>query len=75
MDTRSMYGLGSHLRQLVSAHVAARSGAMDILDDVWLPKWLDRRLNRTTKRDRRRFLRAERAEEKPPMGKDASQDW
>lgn len=48
---------------------------MDILDDVWLPKWLDRRLSWTTNRDQRRLLRAERAEEKPPAGKDASQDW
>ena len=70
-----MFGLGSNLRQLVSAHLSARSGAMDILDDVWLPKWLDRRLSRTTNRDQRRFMRAERAAEKPPVGQDASQDW
>ena len=48
---------------------------MDILDDVWLPKWLDRRLKVTSNRDRRRFLRAERAAEEPPVGKDASKDW
>ncbi len=70
-----MHDLGSNLQQLVSAHLSARSGAMDILDDVWLPKWLDRRLGRTAKRDRRRLLRAERAEEQPPVGKDASRDW
>jgi hypothetical protein len=70
-----MFGEGSHLRQLVAAHLSARYGAMDILDDVWLPKWLDRRLGWTTNRDRRRFLRAGRAAEKPPVGKDASQDW
>lgn len=70
-----MNGLGSHLQQLVSAHLSARYGAMDILDDAWLPKWLDRRLNWTANRDRRRMLRSERAEERPPVGKDASQDW
>jgi hypothetical protein len=48
---------------------------MDILDEVWLPKWLDRRFHRTENRDRRQFLRAERAHEHEPIGKDATKDW
>jgi hypothetical protein len=63
------------LHDALNAVVLGVGHRLEVLDDVWLPKWLDRRLNRTTNRDRRRFLRTERAEEKPPVGKDASQDW
>jgi hypothetical protein len=48
---------------------------MDKFDAVWLPKWLDRRGTWTANRDQRRLLRAERAIEKPPKGKDATKGW
>ncbi|MFO7531909.1 MAG: hypothetical protein R6W93_05570 [Candidatus Limnocylindrales bacterium] len=63
------------LRDILTAHFAAWAGRMDILDDVWLPKWLDRRVRWTEVRDRRRFLRAERMHEHEPAGKDATKDW
>jgi hypothetical protein len=63
------------LRSILTAHVSAWAGRMDILDDVWLPKWLDRRVRWSENRDRARFLRAERAREQDPIGKDATKDW
>jgi hypothetical protein len=63
------------LRDILTAHFSAWAGRMDILDDVWLPKWLDRHGRRTANRDRRRFVRAEHIHEHEPVGKDASQDW
>lgn len=48
---------------------------MDILDDVWLPKWLDRRWGISRKRDRRRFEHVEHARAREPVGKDATKDW
>jgi hypothetical protein len=63
------------LRTILTAHFSSWYGAMDILDEVWMPRWLDHRLHRTKNRDQRHFQRAERAGEKPPVGKDASQDW
>ncbi len=63
------------LRNILTAHFSAWAGRMDILDEVWLPRWLDRRFHRTENRDRRQFLRAERAHEHEPIGKDATKDW
>ncbi len=48
---------------------------MDILDDVWLPKWLDRRWGVSARRDRRRLARSEGASRREPVGKDATEDW
>lgn len=63
------------LRDILTAHFSSWAGRMDILDDVWLPKWLDRRMRWTENRDRTRFLHAERARERDPIGKDATKDW
>jgi hypothetical protein len=63
------------LRNILTSHFSAWYGGMDILDEIWLPKWLDRRLDWTKKRDERQHRHVERLEEAPPVGKDATQDW
>jgi hypothetical protein len=63
------------LRDILTAHFSSWAGRMDILDDVWLPKWLDRRIHWTENRDRARLLQSERARERDPIGKDALKDW
>lgn len=63
------------LRNILTAHFSAWAGRMDILDEVWLPKWLDRRWHISARRDRRRHQLAERSWEHEPVGKDATKDW
>jgi hypothetical protein len=63
------------LRSILTAHFSSWAGRMDILDEVWVPKWLDRRWAISTRRDRRRLERSERTSETEPLGKDASKDW
>ena len=63
------------LRDILTAHFSARYGGMEILDDIWLPQWLDRRVDWTRKRDERRHRRVEHLAEAPPVGKDSTQDW
>jgi hypothetical protein len=63
------------LRNTLTAHFSSWAGRMEILDDVWLPKWLDRRWGISRKRDRQQFEHAEHAREREPVGKDATKDW
>jgi hypothetical protein len=70
-----MMGTMFMLRDVLTAHFSAWLGRMSILDEVTLPKWLDRRWRVSERRDQRRLMHAERAGEQEPKGKDASTDW
>ncbi len=63
------------LRDILTAHFSAWAGRMDILDEVWLPGWLDRRVRWTENRDRRRFMRAERTTSTNPSARTPAKDW
>jgi hypothetical protein len=59
---------------LIAAVTSSRT-RLDVLDDIALPGWLERRLGWGKRRDARRLRRAERSGELPPQGKDATKDW
>ena len=65
----------SWLHDAFSAVIAGGgAGRAHVLDDIGLPRWLERRLGSANPRDLRRFHRAERMEMKPDVDKDATRD-
>ena len=65
----------SSLQNALNAVVAAGgAGKARVLDDLSLPRWLERRWGWNKERDLRRFHRAERMEKKRDAGKDTTKD-
>lgn len=62
------------LRDLLTSHFSSWAGRAHAIDDIRLPAWLDRRLGWNRRRDLEEFQRVERAVERPPVGKDPTQD-
>jgi hypothetical protein len=65
----------SWLHDALNSAVAGSSRGGQLLAEIRLPRWLDRRLKWNRQVDERRLRRSERSEHRDPQGKDASKDW
>jgi hypothetical protein len=63
------------LHDALNAVVLGVGHRLEVLDDIWLPKWRDRRLGWSKKLGERRHRHVEHMEEAPPVGKDSTKDW